>query len=97
MTLAEFELMVQRSRLKPLGKGNLKDHEIYYAEAFRDPDENMAEPHWETMWAIGSGEKLDVAQKIFIPVGVEENRRIRMATDAAREFVRNCKTVNRYQ
>ena len=96
MTLSEFEHMVQRSRLKPLGKSSLRNHEVYYAEAFRDPDENMAEPHWETLWAIGSGERLDVAQKIFIPAGVDQVRRLRMANDAANEFVVNCNQVGRY-
>ena len=96
MTPLSFERICRRSRLNPLDKVFLKDHEMYLAEGYRDPDENMGEPHWKVLWAVGMGEKMDVAQEIFIPAVSTQADRISMAKDAALKFIDTCKQVKRH-
>ena len=97
MTPASFEAICRASRLKPYPKKFVKDHALYYAEGYRQADENYPEPHYKVLWAVDAGEKMDVAQEIFIPAVSEINLRMDMAKDAALKFLDLSHEVRRFE
>lgn len=96
MKPSTFEEICRKSRLKTFPKKFVKDHELYYAEGYRKADENMSEPHYKVLWAVSAGEKMDVAQEIFIPAVSTIDVRMNLAMRSAEEFIQTCKQVQRF-
>ena len=68
MKTSQYEDLVRRKGMAPIGRFTEQEYEVYMSEGFCRGDEDEVAPHYKTMFAFGSGEKVFLGEFFTTPI-----------------------------
>lgn len=86
MKVGDYEKLIRKKGMKPVKKLQRSDYNIYISEGIHSKgDQDDPGPHYKTMYAFGTGEKLFLAEFYTTPLlqGSKREDRIKEAEERA--------------